>query len=161
MRVRRVLSLVTVSASLAWIAGAAAAPAGAQPALPKDFRSWKHVRSIAVSDPGHAMYGFHDGYANEAAVRGLRSGRNPLRFEDGATFVVSIYEIETEGGVTTAGPKRRDVLQVKDRRAAATGGWRFAAFDPDGKPVEVDEARCFSCHAHAKASDFVLTSYRE
>ena len=63
--------------------------------------------------------------------------------------------------MTTAGPKRRDVLQVKDRRAAETGGWRFAAFDPDGKRIEVDEARCFSCHAHARASDFVLTSYRE
>jgi len=161
MRVRRVVSLLVVAAAVAWIAGETVAAVGVGPVLPKDFRSWKHVQSIAVAEPSHAMYGFHDGYANDAAVRGLRSGRTPLRFEDGAAFVVSIYEIASEGGITTAGAKRRDVLQVKDRRATTTGGWRFAAFDPEGRQIEVDEARCFSCHAHAKATDFVLTAYRE
>lgn len=161
MRVRRVLSFVVVIAAVTWIAGEAPAAANEPPVLPKDFRSWKHVRSIAVGDRGHGMYGFHDGYANDAALRGLRSGRTPLRFEDGATFVVSIYEIEVENGVTTAGKKRRDVLQVKDRRATATGGWRFAAFDPEGGAIEVDEAACFACHSHARATDFVLTAYRE
>ena len=118
-----------------------------------------HVRSIAVSDPDHAMYGFHDGYANPAAVRGLRA--SPVRFDDGATFVVSLYEVERRAGVTSAGAKRRTVLQVKDRSAVATGGGRFAAFDPDGAPIAVDEAACFACHARAKDRDYVLTDLRD
>jgi hypothetical protein len=75
--------------------------------------------------------------------------------------VVSIYDIAKEDGVTTAGAKRRTVVQVKDRSATATGGWRFAAFDPSGKPVPIDEASCFACHAAAKERDFVFTEFRE
>jgi hypothetical protein len=150
------LATTVLLGALGW---AAAAAGGEGASLPAGYRGWKHVQSIAVSDPEHAMYGFHDGYANDAAVRGLRA--TPVRFEDGAAFVVSIYEIATRGGVTTAGAKRRTVVQVKDRRATATGGWRFAAFDPAGRPVKVDEAACFGCHAAAKDRDFVLTAFRE
>jgi hypothetical protein len=128
-------------------------------APPAGWRSWRHVRSIAVTDPEHGMYGFHDGYANEAALRGLRA--RPVRFAEGSTFVVALYEIERERGITTAGAKRRTVVQVKDRRAAATGGWRFAAFDPAGKPIAIDEGSCFGCHAAAKERDFVFTDFRE
>jgi hypothetical protein len=154
----RALALA-VAVSAASLALVAAAADSATPELPRSFRTWKHVRSIAVTDPDHGMYGFHDGYANDAALRGLRS--TPPRFEDGATFVVSIYEIVNERGVTTAGKKRRDVVQVKDRRARETGGWRFAAYDPAGKPIAVDPAACFACHAGAADRDHVLTSYRE
>jgi hypothetical protein len=119
------------------------------------------VSSLAVTDADHAMYGFHDGYANEAAARGLRATARPARYEDGATFVVSIFEIEIRNGVTGAGAKRRDVVQVKDRAATATGGWRFAAFDAAGRAIPVDEAACFSCHAAAPERDFVLTSFRD
>lgn len=150
------LTVVLVAASTA-VAAAAAARSGV--ALPAGYRGWKHVRSIAVADPAHAMYGFHDGYANEAALGGLRA--RPVTFRDGATFVVSIYDIAKEDGVTTAGAKRRTVVQVKDRRATATGGWRFAAFDPAGKPIAIDEGSCFGCHATAKQTDFVFTAFRE
>lgn len=138
--------------------GLALAEEPAAPALPKGFRAWRHVRSIAVTDAEHPMYGFHDGYANEAAVRGARA--TPPRYEDGATFVVSIHEISEQKGITTAGAKRRDVVQVKDRKATATGGWRFAAYDAAGKAIPVDQRACFSCHAAAKDRDHVLTSFR-
>jgi hypothetical protein len=142
-------------------AGLAAASEKRAVVLPAGFRAWKHVRSLAVTDPEHGMYGFHEGYANEAALRGLRSTARPVRYEEGATFVVSIYEIETRQGLTQAGGKRRDVVQVKDRTAHETGGWRFAAFDPAGKPIAVDAVACFGCHAAAPDADFVLTAYRE
>jgi hypothetical protein len=151
---------VRVSAVVVVLTHASAALAAADAlTLPARFRDWKHVRSIAVTDPDHAMYGFHDGYANDAAVRGLRA--KPAAFADGATFVVSIYDVAEEKGITTAGAKRRTVMQVKDHRATATGGWRFAAFDPAGKPLPIDESSCFGCHATAKQSDFVFTSLRE
>lgn len=157
-RFLRKLGLALVLAT-AGLAAAALAAEQAGVTLPDGHRSWRHVRSIAVSDPDHDMYGFHDGYANEAAVRGLRA--RPVRFQDGATFVVALYDVEQRGGITTAGAKRRTVVQVKDRRAVATGGWRFAAFDPAGRPIPVDEGACFSCHARAKDRDFVLTDLRE
>jgi hypothetical protein len=157
MHARLAWTWVLVAVVLVILPAAAAAPAAV--ALPGNYRTWKHVRSIAVNDPDHAMFGFHDGYANEAALRGLRE--RPARFADGATFVVAIYEIAHEGGITTAGAKRRTVVQVKDRNATGTGGWRFAAFDPAGKPVAVDEASCFGCHATAAQSDFVFTAFRE
>lgn len=149
-----------MAAAAGWLASAAAGEEKA-PAPPAGFRSWTHVGSISVTDPEHGMYGFHDGYANEAAVRGLRSKERPPRYADGATFVVSISEIETKAGVTGAGAKRRTVVQVKDRKAYETGGWRFAAFDPAGKPIAIDQASCFGCHAGASDRDYVLTSFRE
>ena len=129
--------------------------------LPKQFRSWSHVRSLAVLEPQHEMYGFHDGYANPPALQALRSKARPVSYPDGATFVVSIYEIVTTEGITRAGPKRRDVVQVKDRTAATTGGWRFAAFDPAGRPIPIDPSTCAGCHARAKESDFVFATYAE
>lgn len=157
-----VLVAVAVAVAALAIAGASAASApNLSPALPEAFRSWRHVRSIAVTDPGHGMHGFHDGYANEAALRGLRSKARPVRYEDGATFVVSIYEIVERDGIIGAGAKRRHVVQVKDRTATATGGWRFAAYDPGGRAIAVDASACFECHRDAQASDHVFTSYRE
>jgi len=155
-RAAQILGLAVV---VAIASGASAAAERAREALPTGYRGWRHVRSIAVTDPEHDMYGFHDGYANDAALRGLRA--RPVRFEDGATFVVSLFDIARKDGVTSAGAKRRTVVQVKDRRAAATGGWRFAAFDPAGKPIQIDEASCFRCHITAEERDFVFTDLRE
>lgn len=156
----RPLRALALAAALGAVAFSAAASQKPAPAPPAGFRGWTHVRSVAVTDPEHGMYGFHDGYANEAALRGLRSKARPPRYDDGATFVVSIYEIVERDGITGAGAKRRDVVQVKDRTATETGGWRFAAFDPAGAPVAVDPAACFACHREASDSDHVFTSYR-
>lgn len=128
------------------------------PDLPRRFRDWTHVRSMVVTDGEHGMYGFHDVYANPAALAVLR-GAGPRRYPDGAIFVVSIYEVVTKDGMTVAGPKRRDVLQVKDGRAAATGGWRFAAFDPAGKRIAIDGATCYGCHASARETDAVFAAF--
>ncbi len=152
--------VLVVLAVLAVLGGAALADASAI-RLPKQFRSWSHVRSLAVLDPEHEMHGFHDGYANPAALQALRSKARPVSYQDGATFVVSIYEVVTADGITRAGPKRRDVVQVKDRTAVATGGWRFAAFDPAGRPVPIDPSTCAGCHARAKDTDFVFATYAE
>ena len=137
----------------------AAAALAAEPSavrLPKDFRSWTHVRSMVVTDLDEGMYGFHNVYANPSALRTLRSGKGGA-YEDGATFVVSIFEVKQEKGTVVAGPKQRDVVQVKDRKAKDTGGWRFASFDPAGKPIAIDASSCAACHAQAAATDMVFT----
>ncbi len=142
---------------------AAAVPAHAEGpeavGLPRDFRSWTHVRSMVVTDADEGMYGFHNVYANAAALRVLRSGKVPVVYPDGATFVVSIFEPRTEKGAVVAGAKQRDVVQVKDSRAKATGGWRFASFDANGKPIRIDPGTCAGCHAGADSTDRVFTRY--
>ena len=128
-------------------------------ALPRDFRNWTHVRSMVVTDPEEGMYGFHNVYANKAAMKALRSQARP--FPEGAQFVVSIFEVKQEKGRVIAGAKQRDVVQVKDTRAKETGGWRFASFDPSGKRTDADPATCHACHAQASANDQVFTRYTE
>ena len=131
-----------------------------EPALPRDFRSWTHVKSMVVTDPDHGMYGFHNVYANKAAAKVLRAGAEKPKYDEGAQFVVSIYEVETKNGMVGAGLKRRDVVKTKDRTATDTGGWRFAAFDPAGRPLAIDPVGdCFGCHARAKDTDLVFSEF--
>jgi len=126
--------------------------------LPRNYRSWTHVSSMVVTDGEHGMYGFHNVYANPPAVARLQESR-PRAYPDGATFVVSVYEVMTKDGLTSAGAKRRDVLQYKDAKATATGGWRFAAFDVSGRRIAIDPAACFGCHAAAKDADYVFATF--
>jgi hypothetical protein len=116
---------------------------------------------MVVTDAEDGMYGFHNVYANRAALKTLRSKARPVVFPDGAQFVISIFEVKQEKGLVVAGPKQRDVVQVKDRAAKGTGGWRFASFDPSGKPIAIDASSCSGCHAHALETDMVFTRYTE
>lgn len=137
-------------------------PEGPAPlTLPLDFRSWTHVRSMVVTDPEEGMYGFHNVYANPAALKALRGQRKPVVYPDGATFVVSIFEVKQEKGLVVAGTKQRDVVQVKDGKSRKTGGWRYASFDPAGKAIAVDATSCAACHTQAAASDMVFTRFAE
>jgi hypothetical protein len=138
----------------------ASAHAGeARATLPKDYRTWTHLRSMVVTDEDHGMYGFHDVYANAAALKTLRSAKKPVVFPDGATFVVSIYEVKQEQGIVKAGAKQRVVVQAKAAGAKETGGWRFGSYDPGGKPIAIDPGNCFACHTQAKDTDLVFTSF--
>jgi hypothetical protein len=128
-------------------------------ALPKGYRDWTHVRSMVVTDEDHGMYGFHDVYANPAALKVLRSARKPVVFPEGAQFVVSIYEVKQESGIVKAGAKQRVVVQAKAAGAKATGGWRFGSYDASGKPIAIDPGTCFACHTQAKDTDLVFTSF--
>lgn len=160
-RARLTLAAAFVSV-LAFGAVWSARAAASGPALPGEFRSWMHVKSMVVTDPGHGMYGFHDVYGNKLAIETLRSPARPVTYREGATFVVSIREVVTSGGMINAGAKRRDVMKVKDRTAVSTGGWRFAAFDPAGAPIAIDPvADCYGCHARAKDADLVFSTFTE
>ncbi|HEY3356588.1 MAG TPA: cytochrome P460 family protein [Polyangia bacterium] len=161
-RSARWAAVLTAAAATSLAALALANPgAGKAPGLPPGFRAWMHVKSMAVTDREHGMYGFHNVYANKEALKGLRARGQARTFERGATFVVSIFEVETKEGTLSAGAKRRDVVQVKDPAATATGGWRFAAFDPAGTPIAIDAAACAGCHAAARATDSVYATLTE
>jgi len=156
-RLPRLVAAALLAATLS--PASAAEPAALT--LPKDFRSWTHVRSMVVTDPEEGMYGFHNVYANATALKGLRSEKGPRAYADGATFVVSIFEVKQEKGLVVAGTKQRDVVQVKDGKSRKTGGWRYASFDPAGKAIAVDATSCAACHTQAAASDMVFTRFAE
>ena len=55
--------------------------------------------------------------------------------------------------------RAKEFLVKDSRKYASTGGWGFEDF-VDGKPLPPAAlAGCFSCHAPAKARDFVFTRY--
>jgi len=138
----------------------AVAMAGGETAPPKDFRSWVHTKSTVVADKNNPLYGIHNQYANKAALKTLRKGGE---YKDGATFVDSVNAVVETNGIYAPGPKAKTLVMIKDRKAEATGGWIFQAYDPSGKPLKIDPVKdCFECHlSGAKESGFVFHKYAE
>jgi len=139
---------------------AAVAMAGEGAAPPKDYRSWVHTKSTVVADKNNPLHGIHNQYANKSALRTLRKGGE---YKDGAIFVDSVNAVVETNGIYAPGPKAKTLVMIKDRKAEATGGWIFQAFDPAGKPLKIDPVKdCFECHlSGAKESGFVFHKYAE
>jgi hypothetical protein len=137
----------------------ASAAVAALPAS-SDFRAWAHVKSMVITDKSHGLYGFHNVYADPAALKALRAG---AAYPEGAQFAVSFYEVVSDGPMLGQGKKLMDTFMRKDASAKATGGWTFAATGGDGKALALDPvAKCFGCHASgAKESGLVFSKYVE
>ena len=105
----------------------------------------------------HGLYGFHNVFANPAA---LKAGAT---YPEGAQFAVSFYEVTTEGAMLGQGKKLMDTFMRRDASARTTGGWAFGATGPDGKPLTVDVVTgCYECHADgAKGTNLIFSKYQE
>lgn len=128
--------------------------------LPKGWRSFTHVKSMVIPDKNHGLYGFHHIYVNGKGVMTLKKGG---MYPEGAVFVGVFYDVVTEkDGSITQGKKLFSVFMRKDARAAETGGWRYAAFGPDGKFLDKDyKKECYECHLSAKDSDYIFSKFIE
>lgn len=147
----------TLLLGLSFSAGALASEKGVK--LPKDFREWTHTKSMVIPDKSHGLYGFHNIYANDKALKTLQAGGT---YKDEAAFVVSFYEVVDKDGMVTQGKKLMDVLMEKDKKAEKTGGWVWAAFDADGRAKAIDPVKdCYECHVPAAEKDYVFHSYVE
>jgi hypothetical protein len=132
---------------------------------PKDFRSWKNVKTTVDNKPGaaNAKYnGFHHIYANELAMSGYRSGK----FPDGAIIVFEVLETNTENNITREGKRKFiDVMFKDSKKYAATGGWEYAEFLADNINVDAlvvqEKTNCYKCHASQENKDFVFSTYRD
>jgi hypothetical protein len=156
--VRHALVLLLVAAAAIPFAASALSAGEKTVALPEDFRSWTHTKSMVIPDKSHGLYGFHNIYANKAALPALKKGGT---FQEGAIIIVSFYDVVVDGGMTTQGKKLMDAYMKKDKSAVQTGGWVYAAFGPDGKAKAIDPVKdCYECHVGgAKNSDFVFHKY--
>jgi hypothetical protein len=135
--------------------------------IPPGYRDWK---LISVAHEGGNLNDIRAILGNDTATKAYREGTLP--FPDGTiiariswSYVPSEENNKVFGRAQSfvAGPPPDWYLQfmVKDsKKYAATGGWGFAQFNKDGKPVDDAKLKtCFPCHVPVKARDFVFTRY--
>ena len=133
--------------------------------LPAGYRDWKLV---SVAHEAGDLNDLRAVLGNDIAIKAYREGKLP--FPDGAiiarlawSYVPSAENDKVFGRLQSfvaGAPKEGVQFMVKDsRKYASTGGWGFEDF-VGGKPLPPTAlAGCFSCHAPAKAQDFVFTHY--
>ncbi len=133
---------------------------GKDVSLPKDWRSFIHAKSMVIPDKSHDLYGFHHIYVNKKGLDILKKGG---KYPEGTIFIGAFYDVITEqDGSIHQGKKLFYVYMKKDKSAADTGGWRYAAFDADGKYLKKDvKKECYGCHAAVKDSDYIFTKFIE
>lgn len=149
--------------SMRWLAALAAmvvsclALAGSGLAYPSDWRGWQHVKSMVIPDKKHGLYGFHHVYVQPKALEAYKAGKG---YPEGATLVVPFYDVVDSGGMVSQGPLLKVAVMKRDKAAKDTGGWQYGAFDPSGKPIELDaKAGCHACHEAKKDRDFVFSEW--
>jgi quercetin dioxygenase-like cupin family protein len=102
---------------------------------PRDFRSWRHVKSIVIG-PEHKSFpnrgGIHHYYANELALEGYRTGTFPNGsvIVDEAVFTKDGTD-QAKGTLVEGDRRALDVMVKNDQRYKETGGWGFEHFDRD------------------------------
>jgi len=133
--------------------------------IPAGYRDWR-VISVAHEEGNLNSLGALLG--NDVAIKAYREKKLP--FPDG-TIIAALHfrhlpseennKVFGRDQSFVPGPPTNVQFMVKDSaKYAATGGWGFGHFTPDGKPG--DDAlmkTCFPCHEKAKASDLVFTHY--
>jgi Cytochrome P460 len=131
---------------------------------PKGYRDWTHVKSMVIN-PGHPLHaafgGIHHIYANDAAMRGYRSGR----FADGAVIVFDLLDAKSADNTVQEGARKVvGVMRRDSRRHAATGGWGYEGFKGDStseRAVGANAATaCHACHEAQKDKGYVFSAYR-
>lgn len=131
--------------------------AGGGLSYPADWRSWQHVKSMVIPDKAHGLYGFHHVYVHPKALAAYQKGKG---YSEGATLVVPFYEVVDGGGAVSQGALLKVAVMKRDKTATDTGGWRYGAFDPAGKPLELDaKTGCHTCHEAKKDREFVFSEW--
>jgi len=133
--------------------------------MPAGYRDYKLI-SVAHEAGNFNSLGAILG--NDVAIEAYR--KKTLPFPDG-TIIAALHYTHTpnvennqsfgQDQSFTPGKPTNIQFMVKDsQKYAATGGWGFGHFTPDGKPAaEAAMKSCYPCHAPAKARDLVFTQY--
>ena len=135
--------------------------------IPPGYRDW---RLISVAHEEGSLHSLGAVLGNDVAITAYREKKLP--YPDGTiiaalhyTHVPSDENNKVFGQAQSFVPGKPTNIQfmVKDStKYAATGGWGFAHFSPDGKPGDAAFMKtCFPCHEKAKATDLVFTHYAQ
>lgn len=72
----------------------------------------------------------------------------------------TIKERNSDEGIEAGAPTNIQFMVKDSKKYAATRGWGFGHFSPDGKPADAAFMKpCYPCHAQNKAHDLVFTLY--
>jgi len=135
------------------------------PQIAPGYRDW---RLVSVSHEAGNLNSLGTVLGNDVAIKAYREGRLP--FPDG-TIIAALHYTHTPseennkvfGRAQSFVPEKPTNIQfmVKDStKYAATRGWGFAHFTPDGKPGDAAFMKtCFPCHEKALLTDLVFTRY--
>ena len=143
-------------ACLVLLVGAVAMAGKPGSVLPADWRSWNHVKGMAILDKNHGLYGFHHVYVEPKGISAFKAGKG---YPNGTILAVPFYEVVEGSGTVSEGPLMKIAYMKRDNKATETGGWIFGAVDPSGKSVDVDAKACFQCHEPRKARDYVFSEW--
>ena len=147
-----------------------AMPAG-KVAYPAGYRNWVHVKSMAIVESKHPLFGtfggVHHVYVNRVGLAAMKAGAG-RRFPDGTVIVFDLLEAKAEGGALTEGKQKLlGVILKNSKQYPETGGWGFEGFaegDKDKRFVDPAKggakARCFTCHMSQAKQDYVFSIYR-
>ena len=135
--------------------------------IPPGYRDWKLV---SVAHEEGKLNDIRAILGNDMAIKAYREGTLP--FPDGAIIARLAWNyVSSEENNKIFGRRQSFVagsapdwylqFMVKDSiKYATTGGWGFAQFNKDGKPVGGAILQsCFPCHERIKPRDFVFTRY--
>lgn len=159
------LTLLLIASSGAAIAADTTTPP--EVPYPAGYRGWHHVKSMVIN-AGHALFdtfgGIHHLYANDAALKGYRSGT----FPDGSVLIFDLLEAKAADSTVQEGARKVVGVMRKDAKAyASTGGWGFEGFKGDSttdRAVTQQNAAtaCYACHAQlTDQKDIVFSKLRE
>ena len=133
--------------------------------IPPGYRDW---RLISVAHEEGNLHSFAAVLGNDVAIKAYRDGKLP--FPDGSIIAALHYghvpseennKVFGDPQSFVPGPATNVQFMVKDsKKYATTGGWGFAHFNKDGKPIDAASMKtCFPCHSQIKARDLVFTRY--
>jgi Cytochrome P460 len=131
---------------------------------PREFRDWRHVKSMVI-ESGHPLHeslgGMHHVYANKKALAGYPTGN----FENGAVIVLDAWEtVEEHNTIAEEQRKAVAVMRKDTTRFKATDGWGYELFARNGAEGSLDAkgmAECHACHKYAQQHGFVYSELRD
>ena len=130
---------------------------------PLKYRNWHHTKTSLI-DEKHPLFevfgGIHHIYANEKALRAIRSDSE---YADGSVFVFDLLvSVAINGGISEGKRRRLDVMEKNGTKFASTGGWGFESFKGSTEQ-RIDQnviEKCYSCHESQVDKDYVFSDYR-
>ncbi|HSO06630.1 MAG TPA: cytochrome P460 family protein [Pelomicrobium sp.] len=153
---------VAAVAAASLLAAGAALAADSAVSLPTDLGGYRHINSLVVPNPTSPISGIHHFYIGETGRLEFLDGLGGKPYPAGTTIVGKVFTVTKNAeGNYKEGDIAAYTMMVKrpdDPKAQKTGGWRFAMFDSNGKPKDIDPvSACFGCHKPHAGTDYVIS----
>jgi len=154
MKKRALVAVVVLVVTVAFVLGVSADTKKGM-AFPKDWKTYKHIGSLIITDKNHPLFGIHHFSINKKGIAAFEKGGT---YPDGTIIFDAVYDIKQDGAVLNEGKTAFFPVMKKNAKMKETGGWEWAAFGPDGTRLDKDPKKdCFSCHESQKDNDYVFS----